>query len=230
MKLRLQITKDASIRFISHLEYLRTLERAVRRSKIPAAYSEGFNPHLKISLASALGVGVVSYAEFLELELAEPMEAQLAVKQLRAVMPVGIRIVAADLAPTNAKALMAEAGLADYVVKLPCANDPAAAIAAFNAAPELMFVKSAPKTKSGVKEIDVKQFIKTLTAKYQDGELELSFSCRITPEGSMKAADLLQTLNQYYNLELPVAKADITRTGLYRVDRKMQKCPLLSAE
>ena len=73
MKLRMQITKDPEIRFISHLEYARTISRAIRRAKLPAAYSEGFNPHLKFSLASALGVGVVSYTEFVEIELAEPM-------------------------------------------------------------------------------------------------------------------------------------------------------------
>ena len=78
MKLRMQITKDPEIRFISHLEYSRTISRAIRRAKLPAAYSEGFNPHLKFSLASALGVGVVSYTEFVEIELAEPMEVELA--------------------------------------------------------------------------------------------------------------------------------------------------------
>mgnify|MGYP000296683571 CR=1 FL=1 len=46
MKLRMQITKDKDIRFISHLEYVRTIGRAIRRAKLPAAYSEGFNPHL----------------------------------------------------------------------------------------------------------------------------------------------------------------------------------------
>ena len=51
MKLRMQITKDKDIRFISHLEYVRTIGRAIRRAKLPAAYSEGFNPHLKFSLA-----------------------------------------------------------------------------------------------------------------------------------------------------------------------------------
>lgn len=42
MKLRMQITKEKEIRFISHLEYVRTVERAYRRAKLPAAYSEGF--------------------------------------------------------------------------------------------------------------------------------------------------------------------------------------------
>ena len=60
MKLRMQITKERDIRFISHLEYIRTIERAIRRAKLPATYSEGFNPHMKFSLASALGVGFAS--------------------------------------------------------------------------------------------------------------------------------------------------------------------------
>ena len=84
MKLRMQITKEKEIRFISHLEYVRTIERAIRRAKLPAAYSEGFNPHLKFSLASALGVGVVSMAEFVEIELAEPMEVHEAVQKMTA--------------------------------------------------------------------------------------------------------------------------------------------------
>ena len=45
------------------------LKELSERAKLPAAYSEGFNPHLKFSLASALGVGVVSMAEFVEIEL-----------------------------------------------------------------------------------------------------------------------------------------------------------------
>ena len=109
MKLRMQITKDRDIRFISHLEYVRTIERAIRRAKLPAAYSEGFNPHLKFSLASALGVGVVSYTEFVEIELAEPVEIEAAARALDKALPRGIRVLAADAVANNTAALMAEA-------------------------------------------------------------------------------------------------------------------------
>lgn len=98
MKLRMQITKDKEIRFISHLEYIRTIERAIRRAKLPAAYSEGFNPHMKFSLASALGVGVVSYTEFVEIELTEPAEVAAAAMALSRALPRGIRVLAADAA------------------------------------------------------------------------------------------------------------------------------------
>lgn len=227
MKLRLKITKDKSIRFISHLEYVRTIERAIRRAKLPAAYSEGFNPHLKFSLASALGVGVVSYAEFCEIELAEPMEAAEAVEKMQKALPRGIRILAADVTATNAPALMAEAGGADYRVTLPYAGDVEAAVQAFNAAPGIIYAKAAPKAKTKVKEIDVKFFIPQLAAQQQNGGLVLTFSCRITPNGSMKAVDLINTLNQQYGLNLPVEKADIERLDLYKYDACGNKLPML---
>ena len=139
MKLRMQITKEKEIRFISHLEYVRTIERAIRRAKLPAAYSEGFNPHLKFSLASALGVGVVSMAEFVEIELAEPMEVHEAVQKMTAALPRGIQIMAADVTANNAPALMASAGGADYLVVLPYSGEYVEAVAAFNAAESVVY-------------------------------------------------------------------------------------------
>ena len=165
MKLRMQITKEKEIRFISHLEYVRTIERAIRRAKLPAAYSEGFNPHLKFSLASALGVGVVSMAEFVEIELAEPMEVHEAVQKMTAALPRGIQIMVADVTANNAPALMASAGGADYLVVLPYSGEYVEAVAAFNAAESIVYAKAAPKLRNKIKEIDVKFYIPEICAK-----------------------------------------------------------------
>lgn len=230
MKLRIQITKEPAIRFISHLEYVRTIERSIRRSKLPAAYSEGFNPHLKFSLASALGVGVVSYAEFAEIELAEPMEASVAAEKLQKVLPQGIRILAADVTDSKEAALMASAGGAAYKVALPYGCDITEAVEKFNEAESLIYMKAAPKRKSKVREIDVKFYIPKLKAEFKDGLLEFSFDCRITPEGSMKAADLISALNEAYGLTLPKEKADITRLSLYKLNKYGKKLPMLSKD
>ena len=230
MKLRLQITKDRSIRFISHLEYARTLMRAVLRAQLPVAYSEGFNPHMKLSLASALGVGVVSQAEFVEMELKEPVPPAEAALKLRRALPAGIRVVTADAVDDHAPALMSVAGGATYQVVVPAANPDKIfqAIGAFNEAGSLPFIKKAPKTKAGVKEIDVKFYIPHLEAELQDGKLTLRFDCRITPAGSMKAVDLVNALNKQYELELPVELADIERLDLYRVDDLGRHEPMLA--
>ena len=230
MKLRMQITKDRDIRFISHLEYVRTIERAIRRAKLPAAYSEGFNPHLKFSLASALGVGVVSYTEFVEIELAEPMEVELAAKALDKALPRGIRVLAADAVANNTAALMAEAAGASYVVTLPFAEDISEAVATYNAAEELLFKKAAPKRKEKFKEIDVKFYIPKIAVEQKDGKTSFAFECKITPTGSMKAVDLLNALNEAYALNLPVEMADIERHTLYKVNKYGKKLPMLSRD
>jgi len=226
----MQITKDRDIRFISHLEYVRTIERAIRRAKLPAAYSEGFNPHLKFSLASALGVGVVSYTEFVEIELAEPMEVELAAKALDKALPRGIRVLAADAVANNTAALMAEAAGASYVVTLPFAEDISEAVASYNEAEELLFKKAAPKRKEKFKEIDVKFYIPKIAVEQKDGKTSFAFECKITPTGSMKAVDLLNALNEAYALNLPVEMADIERHTLYKVNKYGKKLPMLSRD
>ena len=228
MKLRIKITKDAGIRFISHLEYVRTIERAIRRAKLPVAYSEGFNPHMKFSLASALGVGVTSEAEFVEIELAEEIDLAATMKKLAVNLPTGIRILAADIADTKTDKLMAQAGGADYRVIVPCEDcDWQAAIENFNEAKSVLFQKPIPKGRGKTKEIEVKNFIDHLEAERSGDGLQLKFSCKITPTGSMKAAELLLVLQDSFNLPLVVEKADILRTDLYAVDTEGKKKALL---
>ena len=230
MKLRMQITKDRDIRFLSHLEYVRTIERAIRRAKLPAAYSEGFNPHLKFSLASALGVGVVSYTEFVEIELAEPVEIEAAARALDKALPRGIRVLAADAVANNTAALMAEAAGASYVVTLPYDKDITEAVENYNDAVELLFKKAAPKRKEKFKEIDVKFYIPEIAVELKDGKTIFSFECKITPTGSMKAVDLLNALNEAYALELPVEMADIERHTLYKFTKRGKKVPMLNKD
>lgn len=231
MKLRIKITKDEEIRFISHLEYVRTIERAIRRAKLPVAYSEGFNPHMKFSLASALGVGVTSRAEFVEIELSEEIDLAATMQRLAANLPTGIRIIEADLADIRADKLMAQAGGADYQVIVPCGEfDWQTAIQQFNDAESVLFQKPVPKGRGKTKEIDVKAYIKHVDAERSGDNLHLAFSCRITPTGSMKAAELLQVLQSSFGIPLLAEKADILRTDLYAVDEQGKKKPLLKAE
>lgn len=230
MKLRMQITKERDIRFISHLEYIRTIERAIRRAKLPAAYSEGFNPHMKFSLASALGVGVVSYTEFVEIELYEDVDVLAAAEALAKALPRGIKVLAADWVDTHHAALMAQAAGASYRVTLPYAKDMAETVADYNALESLLFKKAAPKLKAGFKEIDVKQYIHTIEVSQSEGEIVLSFDCKITPSGSMKAVDLLNALNEKYALDLPVEMADIERLKLYRLNKRGSKISMLNTD
>src|SRR4028118_125251 len=70
-KLRLRYTKRGRLRFTSHRDIARAFERALRRARVPMAYSAGFSPHPKISYVGAVPTGVASEAEYLEIGLAQ---------------------------------------------------------------------------------------------------------------------------------------------------------------
>jgi hypothetical protein len=70
MRIRLRFEKTGAVRFIGHLDFMRSFQKIVRLSGLPAVYTTGFNPHMILSFADPLGVGVESTAEYADLEMA----------------------------------------------------------------------------------------------------------------------------------------------------------------
>jgi radical SAM-linked protein len=66
-KLRIRYAKRGRLRFTSHRDIQRAFERALRRARVPMAYSAGFTPHPKVSWAGAAPTGVASEAEYVEI-------------------------------------------------------------------------------------------------------------------------------------------------------------------
>lgn len=87
-------SKGEEIKFVSHLDLLRVLERAIRRAEIPIAYSQGFNPRMKISYKTrALKVGETSDNCEAEITLDQPMNPEEFKDKLNFALPRGIRIL-----------------------------------------------------------------------------------------------------------------------------------------
>ncbi len=213
-KYRAEITKGEELRYISHLDYAAILQRAICRAKLPAAYSEGFNPHMKIAFASALAVGVTSDAEYMDLELTKPLCQPEVFDRLRAQLPKGLELKRLKTFAGKARALMAEVELAVYEVRIPWTGDWKAveqALQEFNAAGEFVYHRVTPKK---TREIEVKQYIKKAEAAQADGQLVLRMEIRITPSGSIKPGEILQILKQDFGLPVEACKALIHRSAL----------------
>ncbi len=159
-KYRVQFEKGESVRYISHLDLSKLFQRAFRRAHLPVAYSEGFNPHPKMSLASALRLGFVSRSEYLDVELSEEMDPALVHSVLQKSLPAGIQIRIVRVIPDDAPAAMAVINAAEY--SLMCSDllvAPETAEAALQALldeDELMVDR---ETKKGMKRVDLKPLI-----------------------------------------------------------------------
>jgi radical SAM-linked protein len=88
-----RFSREEPLKFISHLDIIRTLERAVRRAQLPVAYTQGHNPRARLSFASALGIGVTSEAELMVIELEQPLPADDIARRLNDQLPEGMRVL-----------------------------------------------------------------------------------------------------------------------------------------
>jgi radical SAM-linked protein len=94
-RLRLRYAKRGRLRFSSHRDFQRALERALRRAGIPMAYSAGFNPHPRISYANAAPTGAASEAEYIEIALARRCDVEQIRAALDEALPDGLDIIQA---------------------------------------------------------------------------------------------------------------------------------------
>jgi len=117
MRVRLCFTKGPGVRFISHLDLMRTFERALRRAALPLALTQGYHPRPKLTFASALALGATSEAEYLDVELASPVQLGDAIHRLNDVLPDALRVTAAGEVPGAARPLMAIVDTAAYELR-----------------------------------------------------------------------------------------------------------------
>ena len=134
--MRSRFYKKGDMVFISHLDLIRVFERAVRRAGIPVAYTQGFNPHPIMAFATALGIGVASEGEYIDIQLSDDMDSELFMSRLNSVLPDGLEIIKSKKIFDKAKSLMSIVCSSIYLVKL--------------------------KTKKLLNETDVKQYIEDL--------------------------------------------------------------------
>ncbi|HEY6873372.1 MAG TPA: TIGR03960 family B12-binding radical SAM protein [Geobacteraceae bacterium] len=118
-RIRLRFRKTGAMRFVSHLELINLFVRAVARARVPIRFSQGFHPHPKFSFATALSVGVESWAEYMDMEIAAGYGADLVKERLNAVLPGQIEIMEAREIPLRAESLSVIMKGVRYRVTLP---------------------------------------------------------------------------------------------------------------
>lgn len=119
VRMRLRFTKTGAMSLLSHLELLHLFTRAVRRAQVPIRYSLGFHPHPKFSFATALSVGVESWAEYFDMEISAGLDPRNIQESLNAALPEGIRILEAAEIPLRSESLSVLIEAVRYRVFLP---------------------------------------------------------------------------------------------------------------
>lgn len=161
MKVRIKFKKDGSLRFIGHLDVMRFFQKVMRRAQIPIAFTAGYNPHMIMSFASPLGIGLTSEGEYFDMELAGHISSAEAVRRMNAVTAEGIEVISfRQISEEKKMTGMAIASAADYLVGCKCRENGALftqkMIIGFLGQQEIVVTK---QTKRSEQEADIRPLI-----------------------------------------------------------------------
>jgi len=158
-KLRLRFAKKGRAVYISHLDLMRTMQRAFLRAGYSLKYSEGFNPHPVISILLPLGVGCSSECELMDFQLTEDSDLSLLPEKLTAAMPEGITALEAYECERKVKDLKWLRISGKFVYDAGNAAEKRNGLQAFFAQESIVIEK---KTKRGMGESDIAPAIREL--------------------------------------------------------------------
>ena len=160
MKARIKFRKYGVLRFIGHLDVMRFFQKLMRRADIPIAFTGGYSPHMIMSFASPLGIGLTSDGEYLDIELTAPVDSREAVKRMNKECVEGIEIISIRQISDEKKMTgMTILAAADYLISVKKGALPEnwkEAFADFMAQRQICVVK---QTKRSEREEDIRPLI-----------------------------------------------------------------------
>ena len=211
MNIRMKFKKYGCMKFIGHLDIMRYFQKAIRRADIDIAYSEGFSPHMIMSFAAPLGVGLTSEGEYVDLQVNSCASSKAAVDALNRVMVDGMEVVSFKLLPETVKNAMSSVAAADYFVNWREGYAPEGweeKFLAFLQKEEMLIVK---KTKRSEAEVDLKPML--YKAELRDGGIFMQVACGSV--NNLKPELVMEAFAKDAGMELAPFALEVCRVEVY---------------
>lgn len=225
MRYLIKFSKEDSIKFVAHLDLMRTIQRMMKRSGLPVQYSKGFNPHINMSLAQPLAVGVYSSGDYLDVAFDEELDESTIVGKLNSSAPMGIKVfeVVKIKEEQNKKVFksMAAIDAAKYTIKIKYNS-----VEFLNQDMEKLLNtqewETIKKSKSGESKVNIRSMIKELKYELADNILIIHTTVSCGSKENL-SPELLAKFIQENTREAKVdAFVDIKREEMYAlVKRKL---------
>lgn len=194
--IRAKFSKGEPVKFISHLDLIRVFERALRRTDLPVAYSQGFNPRPRMSFGPPLSVGITSDAEWADFEMEQRITSEECRTSLNAVLPSGVEILEAGIVSPESKSLAALLTAARYEVEVAGGEGLEEKIVAFLAQNEILVSR---KTEDLTKVVDVRPSVIDLRpldfARGKPATAKLELLLSLGGKGSARPTEVVSALS-----------------------------------
>ncbi len=229
--IRCKYNKEHRIKYVSHLDMIRTFQRSLRRARLPIAFTAGYNPHPKIAFGPALGVGITSEAEYIDIELEETIEPKRFIQALNAAFPRGLSISKCMYLSKGQKNIMSICEGARYLFKFSNGNinNEEMKKTIMSGLDEIIkkeeiFVTR--NTKKGHRKINIRPLIYGIeNIVIGTAGLEIEVLLSAGNKGSVRSEEILKILNKFAGTELKLT--GVHRKELYISDNGKLVPPFL---
>jgi radical SAM-linked protein len=195
-RIRIRFSRGEELKFISHLDIMRLWQRALHRTGIPLAYTEGFSPHPRISLAAPLAVGVTSEAELMDVfcsKWVSPHSFTAAVSQQ---LPPGIEISQVHMVAPTLPSLQSQVSHTEYEVETETDKDQAAIKAALASLLSLEELPWHHQRDTGTRNYDLRALIDDLwLVGWRRGHCTIGMKLRCDSSGSGRPEQVAAALD-----------------------------------
>lgn len=209
-RIRLRWGKSARLRYMSHLDNMRLIERGLRIARLPVVYSQGFNPAMKLSFGPPLPLGVTSEAEYVDIILESTLNTGM-LERLRQGMPEGVELYEARTVMGNSPSLSASLNRVVYCIRT---EDVPGATGLADRASSLMAMQSLlvnRTSKETVKQVDIRPAIYRLAIDNGNITMELGLG----EGGYAKPGEVITSLIE--QPDLPHTSLRLHRKEMFRV-------------
>ncbi len=169
--IRFRFSRDATLKYIAHLDMMRLFERTLRRTALPVAHSQGFNPRMKLIFGLPMAMGLTSGAEYADVEMEIPLEPEAFLAAMNRSLPKGMQVLEAVPAATNEN-IMLRIGAARYWV-LFRAEEKISPEEMQNFLQTLLDAENVPvmkKGKKGLHQVNIRPLVFSASIAQVDGE------------------------------------------------------------
>lgn len=220
----IKFSKENSIKFISHLDLMRTIQRMIKRSGLPVAYSQGFNPHMVLSIAQPLSVGMYSEGEYMDVVFNKEILENLIVEKLNESSPLGIKVKKAikiidEMNKKKTPQAMALIDIADYCLTIKYHNIEKLQEQIDNLV-KLKEWKYVRKNKKGEKEINLRPLIKKINYEVKQDTLIINMRAACGSRENLSVQHLSQYIKENTTDANMEAFTDIFRKDMYTLRGK----------
>ncbi len=222
-RIRAVFKKTGLMRFLGHLEVMRTFERAARRASVPLAFTGGFSPRARINFALSMPLGVAGLAEWVDVELVGSWTASRFKDAMNRQLPEGLEILTAWKAPIEGQSLNVRVQAMEYLVEFPeVAAELGDGISSVLDSESVQIVRVKDDKK---RIIDLKNFLLGLSL---ENQRSFRFALSITDKGSVKPNEVVEAVLGRPLLPDEAIKVTRTRLSLKTLDDRSAGRPGLS--